>query len=915
MEYRHTLPVDCELIDEFRILGPLGSGGFANTYLAYDLTLGREVAIKEYFPAGLAIRAATERVQVKSEGDEKQFRWGLNRFVREAKTLAKFRHPSVVRVFRVFDANDTAYIVLEFVRGANMETWLRSLERRPTQAELDQLLPPLLDALEVVHSAGILHRDIKPANIYIREADRQPVLLDFGAARYAISDVAGTTAAIVSKGYSPHEAYATDARMQGPWTDIYGLAATLYRALAGSAPPESTSRVLVDDCVPLAKSEDLLEDYRPEFLAAIDKALSIMPQARPQAIPEWRQSLFPGLAPISVPDAASLPGGVVAEWKPISDQPSDATEIVDETMTSNPILKRLSSPSYAARIRSGSSSKEPAAGAGDVGNTPVARSAGSGAGAGSDAGSGSGTGSGAGGEASLPRSVSRSGSPYGAASLPPSRSRRPLPPAETVSARPSINMRFAAGVILLIGGASALFALGENGLFRGDEGAQRTAISGADRESARVAAEAEERARQERLALLAQREADQARQRAEAQRAEAEAEKRRQEELAAAEKRRLQEEADAKAQAVREAQLRAEAAARRRQEEEAAQAQAREDARKRAEAERARREREAAAAAEAARERALQAERDRERREKEAAEARAAEAERVRKAEAEAAEARAREAARKQAEAERLRREAEARQAREREEAELKRAEAERLQREREAAEQRAKEEEARRLAEAEEKQREREAAIARRRAEELKSSESERVRLAAQIAEERAKEEERRRLQAADAVRQREVRLAALDTTLRLPTNEERTAYVKKVQTALQNNKCYSGEVNGDIEDTSLAMVAAERSLKSDFRRIDLARATSSDYENWLSWMRDLRSFSCPLVAPDDDSASQREQRAKRIDRVRGAKKYRSSSRAQPAAKRPKPKKTYRSNSASSGGGSSRDSLLRSTR
>ncbi len=902
MEYRHTLPVDCELIDEFRILGPLGSGGFANTYLAYDLTLGREVAIKEYFPAGLAIRASTERVQVKSENDEKQFRWGLNRFVREAKTLAKFRHPSVVRVFRVFDANDTAYIVLEFVRGANMETWLRSLERRPTQEELDQVLPPLLDALEVVHSAGILHRDIKPANIYIREADRQPVLLDFGAARYAISDVAGTTAAIVSKGYSPHEAYATDARMQGPWTDIYGLAATLYRALAGSAPPESTSRVLVDDCVPLAQSEELIQDYRPEFLAAIDKALSIMPQARPQAIPEWREQLFPGLAPISVPDAASLPGGVVAEWKPISDQPSDATEIVDETMTSNPVLKRLSSPSYAARIRSGSSSKGASAGAGGRDNAPAVRSAGNGLAGEASAAS------------SSPRSTSRASPSYGAVSLSPSRSRRVGQPQEPVAAPKSINMRFAAGVILLIGGASMLFALGENGLFSGNEATQKTAFSGADRESARAAAEAEERARQERLALLAQREADEARQRAEAARAEAEAEKRRQQEQAATEKRRLQEEADAKSKAVREAQLRAEAAARRRQEEEAAQAQAREDARKRAEAERARRDREAAAAAEAAAQRARQAELDRARRENEAADARAAEAERVRKAEVEAAEERAREAARKQAEVERLRREAEVAQARAREEAETRKAEAERLKLEREAADRRAKEDEARRLAEAEQKQREREAAIARRRAEELKSSESERVRLAAQIAEERAKEEERQRLQAANAVRQREVRLAALDTTLRLPTNEERTDYVKKVQTALKTNQCYSGEVNGDIEDTSLAMVAAEQSLKSDFRRIDLARATSSDYDSWLSWMRDLRSFSCPLISPEDTTAKTREQRAKRIDRVRGAKKYRSSSRAKPTPKRTKPKKTYRSKSVSSGG-SSRDSLLRSTR
>ncbi len=210
MAYQQTLPADTDLIGEFRILGLLGSGGFANTYLAVVLSLGREVAINEFFPSDLAIRADSQSVSVKSADLEDRFQWAMGRFVREAQTLAKFRHPSVVRVFRVFNANDTAYIVLEFVQGADMATWLKQLQRPPTQAELDFILGPLLDALEVVHSSGILHRDIKPANIYIREADHTPVLLDFGAAKYAASaarDNAGTTAAIVSKGYSPNEAY------------------------------------------------------------------------------------------------------------------------------------------------------------------------------------------------------------------------------------------------------------------------------------------------------------------------------------------------------------------------------------------------------------------------------------------------------------------------------------------------------------------------------------------------------------------------------------------------------------------------------------------------------------------------------------------------------------------------------------
>ena len=216
--------------------------------------------------------------------------------MREAKTLAKFRHPNIVRVFRVFEANQTAYIVLEFVKGADLERWLTRLGRLPTQPELDELIAPLLDALEAVHKTGILHRDIKPANIYIREMDQKPVLIDFGAARYALGEGAGTTAAIVSKGYSPHEAYATDGRSQGPWTDIYGLAATAYRAVSGGPPPEATGRILSDDIVPACALPAACKIYEPDFLTAIDAGLALMPNARPQSVAEWRLQMFPNLA-------------------------------------------------------------------------------------------------------------------------------------------------------------------------------------------------------------------------------------------------------------------------------------------------------------------------------------------------------------------------------------------------------------------------------------------------------------------------------------------------------------------------------------------------------------------------------------------------------------------------------------------
>ena len=333
MAYQQTLPAETNLIGEFRILGLLGSGGFANTYLAADLSLGREVAIKEFFPSDLAIRADSQSVSVKSADLEDRFQWAMGRFVREAQTLAKFRHPSVVRVFRVFNANDTAYIVLEFVQGANMATWLKQLGRLPTQAELDFMLVPLLDALEVVHSSGILHRDIKPANIYVREADHTPVLLDFGAAKYAASaarDNANTTAAIVSKGYSPNEAYSTDSRLQGPWTDLYGLAATLCKALTGQPPPEATSRILQDEYVPLAERPELVENYRPQFLEAIDNALAVFPKHRPQTVDEFRQRVLPGANGAQPRLEVQTPSARPTEWKPLSDTPFGQTTVYSD---------------------------------------------------------------------------------------------------------------------------------------------------------------------------------------------------------------------------------------------------------------------------------------------------------------------------------------------------------------------------------------------------------------------------------------------------------------------------------------------------------------------------------------------------------------------------------------------------------
>lgn len=287
-----TLAEGTLLAGTYRITGLLGSGGFANTYAARDLSLSRDVAIKEFFPADLAVRDRSQAVAVRNAAVRANFEWARERFVREARALAKYRHPNIVRVFNVFDANNTSYMVLEFVRGMDMGVWLRRSARRPSQGELDSMIEPLLDALEAVHATGMLHRDIKPENIYVRAENMEPVLLDFGAAKFDASErQARTTAAIVSSGYSPNEAYTTDKSLQGPWTDIYSLAATLHHAVTGKPPPEAVQRIIEDAYVPLAKDQALRRAYRSTFLAAIDAGLAVRPKSRPQTVDRWRRML------------------------------------------------------------------------------------------------------------------------------------------------------------------------------------------------------------------------------------------------------------------------------------------------------------------------------------------------------------------------------------------------------------------------------------------------------------------------------------------------------------------------------------------------------------------------------------------------------------------------------------------------
>ncbi len=273
-------------IDDYRILDVLGAGGFGITYLARDETLEVEVAIKEFMPGHLARREGTTVMPLTDHLSDDYDRQ-LESFINEARAVARLQHDSVVRVRRCFKANGTAYMVMDYENGQDFGAWLGSLGRPPTERELKRFLVPFLDGLEAVHEKGLVHRDIKPSNIIVRHKDQSPVLIDFGAARR--TDAAHFTA-ILTAGYAPYEQYEESAA-QGPWTDIYGVAAVLYRAATGIKPLAAPYRMARESLVPAVNAA--IDHYSRPFLQAIDRGLALMPAARPQSVAAWRTALIP----------------------------------------------------------------------------------------------------------------------------------------------------------------------------------------------------------------------------------------------------------------------------------------------------------------------------------------------------------------------------------------------------------------------------------------------------------------------------------------------------------------------------------------------------------------------------------------------------------------------------------------------
>ncbi|MGD9806839.1 MAG: serine/threonine protein kinase [Hyphomicrobiaceae bacterium] len=315
---RQPLPTNTILgngSDQYRIDTVLGPGGFGITYLARDLRFDRDVAIKEYFPVEFAYREGSATIRSSTRGnDQNFFEQGKRHFLDEARTLAKFRHEHIVRVLNLFEQFNTAYMVLEFEEGQSLKSWLRSLGHRPSQHELDAILDPLLSALEVVHAKGMFHRDIAPDNIIIR-SNGKPVLIDFGAARHFVREHSHTIGAIVKHGFSPPEQYMLDTKLQGAWSDIYALSATIYAALMGKSPDEASKRQLNDTLLPVEKQAAFShrDAYRASFFAALNAGLALKPKDRPQTIEAFRAILHDddiGLRESELAVARSLDAGL-----------------------------------------------------------------------------------------------------------------------------------------------------------------------------------------------------------------------------------------------------------------------------------------------------------------------------------------------------------------------------------------------------------------------------------------------------------------------------------------------------------------------------------------------------------------------------------------------------------------------------
>src|SRR3982751_279827 len=285
-------------LGEFEILSVLGIGAFGIVYLADDHVLVRRVAIKEYMPAALAGRRDEMPVSLRSPEFAATFERGLDSFLSEARLLASFDHPALVKVHRFWKGNGTAYMAMQHYPGATLKDVRLAMAAPPDERWLLALLEPLLDALALLHGQGVFHRDISPDNIMILP-DGRPVLLDFGSARRVIGNGSQFLSAVLKPPFAPLEQYANEGEMrQGPWTDLYALGATLYFAITGRAPTPSVVRAVEDGLPVLSERGDAaFAELSAPLLATIDWTLAMTPDDRPRDVDAFRRALRGELAP------------------------------------------------------------------------------------------------------------------------------------------------------------------------------------------------------------------------------------------------------------------------------------------------------------------------------------------------------------------------------------------------------------------------------------------------------------------------------------------------------------------------------------------------------------------------------------------------------------------------------------------
>ena len=311
-------------VAEFEVRRTLGSGGFGIVYLAWDHALEREVALKEYMPGTLAGRGAGLQVSVRSKSTADTFALGLRSFINEARMLARFDHPSLVKVYRFWEDNGTAYMVMPHYLGRTLRQARQAMVVPPADGACRRVLDALLSALEVLHREGVYHRDIAPDNILIGD-DGLPVLLDFGAARRVLGDRTQALTSIMKPHYAPLEQYADSTAMrQGPWTDLYALGGTMYYLVTGQVPVAAASRALHDDQPRLAVQGARACSHG--LLSAIDWMLALRPPERPQSVQMLRDVLE---GRITLPGRSAsdktVPGVAALEVR--NEPPIDRTDI------------------------------------------------------------------------------------------------------------------------------------------------------------------------------------------------------------------------------------------------------------------------------------------------------------------------------------------------------------------------------------------------------------------------------------------------------------------------------------------------------------------------------------------------------------------------------------------------------------